>query len=52
MTKIRTNPGAVCGSDHVSVVIDLRIRLKALKRQKIVHRKDMRVLKQDTTREQ
>ena len=34
ITQAKTYPGAACGSDHVPVVADMRVRLKKLKRRR------------------
>ena len=52
ITSTRTFPGADCGSDHVPVVVEMRIRLKKVKRKQINPKNDMKVLKRDEVKEQ
>ena len=52
VTTTKTYPGADCGSDHVPVVVDMRMRLKKVKRKQISPKNDMKVLKRDDVKEQ
>ena len=52
VTTTKTYPGADCGSDHVPVVVDMRMRLKKVKSKQISPKNDMKVLKRDDVKEQ
>ena len=47
VTKVETYPGADCGSDHVPVVVDVKLKLKKLKKKKVGPRPQLSKLKED-----
>ena len=52
ITQARTYPGADCASDHVPVVVDMKMRLKRLKRKNIGPRTQLAKLKEEAIRDQ
>ena len=51
VTRARTYPGADCNSDHVPVVIDIRVQLKKPKKRQIEPKIDIKALKQEHYRD-
>ena len=47
ITQVKTYPGADCGSDHVPVVTDMKMKLKKLKRKKSGPKAQLSKLKND-----
>ena len=47
ITQAKTYPGADCGSDHAPVVVNMKMKLKKIKRKKIEPRAQLRRLKDD-----
>ena len=48
VTKARTYPGADCNSDHVPVVVDIKVQLKKPKKRKLKPKIDTEALKKDS----
>ena len=47
VTRARTFPGADCSSDHVPVVVDIRVQLKRPKKSQFVPKINVKALRQD-----
>ena len=47
VTRARTFPGADCNSDHVPVVVDMKVQLKKPKKKKFKPKINIKVLKED-----
>ena len=48
ITQVKTYPGADCGSDHIPVVADVKLKLKKLKKKKVGPKPQLSKLKDDS----